>query len=362
MLTYNMPVKLFFGKNVISKNAAEFSKFGKEAFVVTGRNSAKKSGALEEVIAALKLNYINYTIFDRIPENPDIDTIYEAVKRFKENNCDFIIGIGGGSPIDAAKAISVITKNNLKGTEFYNPERLKVAYKLIAVPTTSGTGTEVTQYSVITAGDVKNGFGSPLIFPEVSFADPQYTYSLPLINTRDTAIDALSHLLEGLYSTRRNKLNYPLIHKGIKLILDNLRPCLENPGNYEYRENLMQAAIYGGIVIAQAGTTAQHGIGYALTTQFGVSHGLANGIVMKQMILKNYDYIKNELDDLFEYLDISMNEFFVWLNSFEMSLGFTPDSKFINKYAPEVLKAKNIKINPYPISVEEIKDIYRSLS
>ena len=357
-----MPVKLLFGKNVIKANTPVFDEFGKNAFIVTGRNSAKISGALSDVKYALRECNIDFTIFDKIPENPDIDTIYNAVNEFKKAGCDFIIGIGGGSPIDAAKAISVIAKNNLKGMEFYNPEKLVNAYKIIVVPTTSGTGTEVTQYSVITCGDVKNGFGSPLIFPAVSFADPSYTFSLPAVNTRDTAVDALSHLLEGLYSTRRNKLNYPIIYDGIKLVIDNLKPCLENPENFKYRENLMLAAIYGGIVIAQTGTTAQHGIGYALTTQFGASHGLVNGIVMKQMMLKNYKHIKEELDDLFAYLQITMNEFFEWLDSLEMSLGFTPENDFIDKYAPEVLKAKNIKINPYPISVEEIKEIYKSLS
>jgi alcohol dehydrogenase len=363
MLTNYMPVKTFFGENCLIENAKEIAKFGKHAFLVTGKSSAKKSGVLDDLLPILEKNEIKYTIFDKIRENPTLDSVHEGAKLLNEANCDFVIGIGGGSPIDSAKTINLIASNNFTYKEFYHAEKVKNALPLIAIPTTSGTGSEVTPFSVITnvKAAKKAGYGNPKNFPKVSFLDPKYTISLPENITRDTAIDALSHLLEGIYSKKRNFINYPILFKGVKLILQNLKPCLLDPTNIKYRKNLMLASMYGGIVISQTSTTIQHSIGYPITTAFGVSHGLANGIAMKPVMKMFYPYLNKEIDDLFDYVEITRHEFFEWLEQFRMRPNIDLTDEFISEKANEVCKSRNMAINPIDIDYEDVKNLYRKI-
>lgn len=363
MLANFMPVKTFFGENCLIEQGNEIRKYGKNAFIVTGRSSAKKSGVLEDLLPILEKNEISYTIFDEIMENPLLEVVHAGAKKLRANNCDLIIGIGGGSPIDAAKAISVIAKNNLSGREFYQPKKIVDAYPIIAIPTTSGTGTEVTPFSVITDTELekKAGFGNPLLFAKLSYLDPKYTLSLPARITRDTAIDALSHLLEGVYSNKRNYLNYPIIKEGIKLILENLKPCLEDLGNLEYRKNLMLASMYGGITIAQTSTTIQHSIGYPLTTKFGISHGLANGIAMKPVMKMFYPYLNKEIDEIFNYAGLTRHDFFEWLNSLEMKQEMDLTDEFIQEKSKEVCRSRNMALNPYDINQADVIKLYEDI-
>jgi len=359
-----MPVKFYFGKNALVDHGDELKQFGKKAMVVTGRSSAKLSGALDELITVFEENNQEYMVFDKIRENPYLSTVHEGAERLEEFGADFVIGIGGGSPIDAAKAISAIAKNNLQNDQIYKAKKyIKDAYPIIAIPTTSGTGTEVTPYSVITdkKADKKAGFGSPHIFPKISFVDPKYTLSLPYKVTKDTAIDALSHLLEGIYSQNRNVVNCPIIKRGIKLIIDNLPLCLNDLKKYSVRENLMLASTYGGMVIAQSGTTVQHSIGYPLTSQYEISHGLANGLVMKQIMEKFYPILKEDLDDLFDYLEMNKEDFYEWLESLNLNAGVNIGDWFVEEKPAEVLKSRNMALNPVEISAEDIKIIYKTL-
>jgi alcohol dehydrogenase len=363
MMTNYMPVKTFFGENCLKKSGNEIAKFGKRALLVTGRTSAKKSGVLADLLPLLQEQNIAYTIFDEITENPQLETVHKGARLLRQKDYDLIIGIGGGSPIDAAKAISVIAANKLQGRDFYDSSKIKSAYPLIAIPTTSGTGTEVTPFSVITDAklDKKAGFGHPLMFAKLAFLDPRYTLSLPTRITRDTAIDALSHLLEGIYSNKRNKINYPYIFKGIKLILQNLKPCLIDPTNLQYRENLMLASMYGGIVIAQTSTTIQHSIGYPLTTKFGLSHGLANGIAMQPVMKMFYPYLNKDIDQLFAYVQITRHEFFGWLEELGMKPQITVNDAFIQAKAQEVIKSRNMALNPLEIDLNGVIELYYNI-
>lgn len=361
MFQYFMPVELHFGKDCLRKKGMVIRNIGKKALIVTGASSAKKSGALgvvEEVSAKLSISSVLYS---QIKENPSLESIYEGAEKFTENDCDFLIGIGGGSPIDAAKAISVVAANNLKGEEIYNPHNIASVYPIIAVPTTSGTGTEATPYSVITSGDKKAGFGSPKTFPKISFLDPAFTMTMPEKVTRDTAIDALSHLLEGLYSSKRCPLVYPMIMSGIRIIYTTLDKVLQEPDNYELRKQLMIASLYGGIVISQTSTTLQHSIGYPLTTKYGLSHGLANGIVMKHIMNLYYPYVENELDMVFTHLNCTKEEFFKWLDKLGFNISLNLESDYIAEAAKQIYKSRNMALNPLKVEVEEIEKILSRL-
>lgn len=364
MLNYFMPVHFFLGRDVLKKNGELMLTLGKKPLLVTGKNSAKLSGALDDVHSILNNVGMHYAHFDEVNENPDLDTVIKGAQRLKETGCDFIIAIGGGSPLDAGKAISALSKNDLMPNDLYEPNRIKDAYKIVAIPTTAGTGSELTPYSVITNTEInqKAGFGSSLLYPTLAYIDARYTMSLPKEITRDTSIDALSHLLEGLYSNVRHSFFYPLIFQGVKLIYQFLPLCLEELDNLEYRVKLMHASMLGGFVISQCGTTMQHSLGYPLTTELGLSHGLANGVVMKLVMEKFYPIVTRELNSMFEYLNIGKNDFYKWLDMLEIKFENNLDYVFIESKSHEVLNSRNMARNPIKIELSEIKALYRELA
>lgn len=306
---------------------------------------------------------LDWELFDQVEENPSLDTVMEGAAILKDSGCDFLIGIGGGSPIDAAKAISIAAANHLKRDELFQADKFRSSLPLAAISTTSGTGTEVTQYSVLTdpKTGIKAGFGHDLAFPALAICDPSYTISLNASVTLNTAIDALSHLLEGIYSNKRQPLIYPLIYSGAKAILEHLKPVLNNPSDLQGRTELMRASLYGGITIAQTSTTLQHSLGYPLTTNFGLPHGLSNAVVMRQVLELYYPSLKGDLDTLFAAIGIDLEGFLSWLESLPIYTRLELSDAFIDKSVNEVLASRNMANNPLEISPEQIRDIYRSL-
>ena len=363
-MKFYLPTNIFYGKNAFSEASPILSSYGKRALIVTGKNSAKKSGALAATLDILNKSEVDYEIYSKIEENPTLLSVREGAQICRDTKCDFIIGIGGGSPIDAAKAIAIIVGSSITVADIYNPTTFTKALPLVAVPITSGTGTEATQYSVLTDTEnhKKAGFGTPLVFPQISILNPEFTYSLAKQVTINTAIDALSHLLEGLFSMNRNPLTYPFIYKGIKLIIDNLEAAVKEPSCYSYRDALMQASLYGGIVIAHSGTTLQHSIGYPLTTKFGTPHGMANGIVMEEIMKLYYPHIKQEIDDLMTYLAMDLQDFFTWLKKFDLHLKEELDSDLIDYMTAKVMETRNMALNPTQVSQKQVKELYRRIS
>ena len=357
------PTRIIFARNAVQKAKDHIASLGKRALIVTGKNSAEQSGALADVISVLTESGISYVLFDSITENPSLDIVMEGKSVFLQNECDFVIGIGGGSPIDSAKAISLASANSLGRDELYNTSAFKKAYPVLAIPLTAGTGTEVTQYSVLSDPLTKKkaGFGSDLAFPVLAVLNPKYTLTLPPKVTLHTALDALSHLLEGLYSNQRSPVVYPFIYKGIASIMKFLPLVLSQRENYLAREELMRDALYGGMVIAQGSTTLQHSIGYPLTSFYNIPHGLANAMVMEDIMELFYPAVHQELDDLFSYLQISKDDFYAWLHSlpFERKIEFSND--FIDKAIPQIMSSRNMALNPLLVSEQQVRNLLENL-
>lgn len=357
------PVRIIFKEHAINLAKADWADYGNKALLVCGKNSARLCGALEEVINALTESGKKYFIYDEINENPDLQSVIKGKELFKQNACDFVIGIGGGSPIDAAKAISLAAANGLAENELYQTDKFKHAYPIVAVPTTSGTGSEATQYSVLTdtSQHKKAGFGHELAFPHLAVMDPRYTLSLPKKVTLQTALDALSHLLEGLYSNKRTPIVYPLIHKGIALIMKYLPIALNEPDNLHAREELMRASLYGGMVIAQGSTTLQHSIGYPLTSRLGVPHGLANAMVMEDIMNLYYPAVGGELEELFATLNCSRKEFLSWLHALPFAKKVPISAEFIKEAIPQIKASRNMALNPIEVTDKDITDMLERL-
>ncbi len=286
-LSYFLPVRMT-GKDVWYTDADILSRlaaYGGRAMIVTGKSSAKKSGALDDVLRALSSAGIAREIYDGIGENPFVSSCREAGQRAYESDCHFIIGIGGGSPLDAAKAVAVFAKNpDLSDEALFSLKWTLPPLPIVLVGTTAGTGSEVTLTSVLTtqgtsdAPGIKKSVNHPSLYASLAVCCAKYTYSVPYSVTISTALDALSHAVEGYFSSRASDISDVLAERAVKLLLNALRALEDTPEIYTksiVRDDLYKASILAGMVLNQCGTCFCHPIGYVLTERYGVPHGRA---------------------------------------------------------------------------------------
>lgn len=195
--------------------------------------------------------------------------------------------------MDAAKAIALLAVQPLKEEELFTGPYGTLALPIILVPTTAGTGSEVTQYSILTNDNrqTKTSISSPLLFPKIAFLDARYTKSLPMDVTINTALDALSHAIEGMLSIRASFLSNALAIESIHRIMYSLRSLsptkslnADNSISIDIREKLLCGSMFAGVVIAHTGTTAVHSMGYCLTYFKNVDHGRANGLILPSFL------------------------------------------------------------------------------
>lgn len=281
MFTFYMPTRVVVGKTCVVKESNLLKGIGNKALIVTGKYSSKQNGALEDVQKALEQQEIAYCLFDEVEENPSLETVERARDFGLMQEVDCVIGIGGGSPIDAAKAIAVMLKNPELTGDTLIGTGLK-SLPVVAVPTTAGTGTEVTQYAIVTdhQAKTKKNIGHT-VFPVLAFVDATYMKDMPLSLTVHTAIDAMSHLVESYLSVKSNVVSEALVIQGLQEWGKCIPHLLDGQLTLEDRESLMMASMLGGMAIAQTGTSLPHGMGYALTYYKGLPHGLANGVLYK---------------------------------------------------------------------------------
>ncbi|HBT40234.1 MAG: iron-containing alcohol dehydrogenase [Pseudothermotoga sp.] len=313
MWQYFMPTKVYFGEKCIERGTEAFKSLGKRALILTGRRSSKENGSLDDVTRALSQIGIEWVLFDDVEENPTFALVRNILSEYQDGSFDFVIGLGGGSPMDTAKAIAVLLKNPaLKVEDLYDASRYSEALPICAIPTTAGTGSEVTQYSVLTddAG-FKRGFSHPVLtFPKIAFLDARYTLNLSEALTRSTGLDALCHAVEGFLSRRATVLSDLYAKESIKLIAENLPRVLRNPNDLHARENMLLASCLAGMVISQTSTTIAHALGYPLTTFKGIRHGEATAafldVVVEQASIEvpdKVEFVRSVLGDVAKFLE-----------------------------------------------------------
>lgn len=356
--SYYMPTKCFIGHDIIDHKKDLLETFGKKAYIITGRNSSRLNGSLHDVTKALDSVNMNYEIFPEVEENPSLETINKAISDVSD--IDFVIGIGGGSPIDAAKAISILLKNpTYDAFDLINTTEKLSHLPVIAVPTTAGTGTEVTQYSIVTdhKAKVKKNLGQS-VFPSIAFLDAKYMLNLNRKITINTCIDAFSHIAEAYLNRKANILTDAFCEKGLKIFSTIFPKLKECNLTLEDRENLMLLSTLGGMAISQVGTSLPHGMGYALTYHKNQPHGKANGLLY-------YGYLKsfknqNKVNQLLSLINMkSVEELQSHFSAlFPVDFSITDDEirDFANKMAKNAAKLKN---HPEDLCAEDIYTIYK---
>lgn len=275
----SIPTKIKFGAGLIKDLGTNVVPYGKKAMLLHDP-FLKGSDLVKEIVADLKTNGIDCVIFDDVSPNPRNTVIDTAVDLCVKENCDMVIGIGGGSAIDSAKAIAIVAKNGGKCWEYVRtangcrePEKGKLP--MIAVPTTAGTGTEATPFSVINNPSLgfKATICDDLACPTISIVDPELMVTMPPSVTALTGIDAFAHSFEAYTSSVESPLMEVVALESMRLFINNIERAVENGHDIEARSNMALCSTYGGMAIAHMCTTMPHALGQALGGITDAPHG-----------------------------------------------------------------------------------------
>ncbi len=257
----------------------------KKVFIVTDKVMVqlKIVNRVTDIFNSLNIPVV---IFDQVEPNPTVDTVEKGLKMMIEADADTIIGFGGGSPIDACKAMLYF---QLRFYETLNVNKNKPTF--IAIPTTSGTGSEVTSYSVITNNSSKIALSRDEMLPDVAILNPVFTKTLPKPVIADTGIDALTHSIEAYVSNKRNSFSNSMAIEAIELLYKNLIKHYSNVEELSYRMNVQNASCLAGIAFNNSSLGINHSLAHTIGAKFHISHGRSNAIILPYVMYENMKVI-----------------------------------------------------------------------
>lgn len=285
MSHFVIPNHTVVGTNVLGEAAPLLKKMGNKAFIVTGRHVAV-SDMMKQLTALLDENGIGCVIFDGITGEPTDTMIEKGVEMLKSSGCDFIIGIGGGSPLDSAKAIAAMAVNEGSIADYNGKEITGEILPLAAIPTTAGTGSEATKFTVITDSEkgIKMLLKGDVLVPKLAIVDSSFTVGAPKSVTSATGLDALTHAVEAYTSRKAFSMTDTLAVSAVKRIMKYLPIAYREPENSLAREQMSIAALEAGICINNSSVTIVHGMSRPIGALFHVPHGMSNAMLLKECL------------------------------------------------------------------------------
>lgn len=285
MSHFVIPNHTVVGTNVLGEAAPLLKKMGNKAFIVTGRHVAV-SDMMKQLTALLDENGIDCVIFDGITGEPTDTMIENGVEMLKSSGCDFIIGIGGGSPLDSAKAIAAMAVNEGSIADYNGKEITGEILPLAAIPTTAGTGSEATKFTVITDSEkgIKMLLKGDVLVPKLAIVDSSFTVGAPKSVTSATGLDALTHAVEAYTSREAFSMTDTLAVSAVKRIMKYLPIAYKEPDNSLAREQMSIAALEAGICINNSSVTIVHGMSRPIGALFHVPHGMSNAMLLKECL------------------------------------------------------------------------------
>jgi alcohol dehydrogenase class IV len=291
--------RIIFGNNTIEEVGPIAADMGHRVFVVTGQDPGRAGPLVEE----LKTLGLNMSIFS-VSGEPTIATVLEGVERARQARADLVIGIGGGSVLDTGKAIAALLTNSGNLMEYLEivgdgKQILQAPAPYIAIPTTAGTGAEVTRNAVIGSPEhgVKVSMRSPLMLPRLAVIDPRLTLSMPPLLTAFTGLDALTQLMEAFVSNKANPLTDGICREGMGRAARSLRKAFEAGNDQAAREDMAVASLFGGLALANAGLGAVHGFAGPLGGMFPTPHGAICGLLLPHIMEANVNALKARAPD-----------------------------------------------------------------
>lgn len=285
LATFRAPMILY-GTGASQRTGEYARSFGRKALLVTDTH-LDEIGILEGIKESLRKAQVDFTLFDGVVTEPIMEYVEEGLKLLTENKCELIISVGGGSPIDTGKAISILATNKGSMRDFEGINKINnPGIPHIAIPTTAGTGSEVTAATIITdsARDVKMLTMSHHIVPRIGLVDPQLTLQLPPNITASTGLDALTHAVEAYVSVKAHPITDALSLHAIELISENLPQAWSEGTNIEARTHMMTAALEAGLAFSNASVALVHGMARPLGAYFHIPHGIANAALLASVV------------------------------------------------------------------------------
>ncbi len=304
-MSFSIPREIYYGENSLSKLA---DLKGAKAAIVTGGTSMKRFGFLDKAISILKDGGIESIVIDGVEPNPSIKTVMSGAKIMLEFKPDWIVAIGGGSALDAAKVMWCFYEHpELKFEDIIavgSMPALRNKARFIAIPSTSGTASEITAFSVIT--DTENHIKYPIVagdmVPDIAILDPSLPMTMPAHITANTGMDVMCHALEALASIASTNFTEPYAVRAIELVKEYLPIAYSDPKNLEARENMHEASALAGMAFTNASLGLVHSLAHKIGGEFGVTHGLANAILLPFII----DY-NRQFTDKYTYIEKLLN-------------------------------------------------------
>lgn len=351
-----MPTKVYSEKECVKNHAKEICSLGKKAMIVTGKHSSRVNGSLDDVVAVLEQGQIPYIIFDEIEENPSVETVMKAREIGLQEQVDFIVGIGGGSPLDASKAIALMIANPQQ-TEEVLYQAVNLSYLPVAcIPTTCGTGSEVTPYAILTLHKQRTKKSiSHKIYPALALMDAKYLKTASRNCLVNTSVDALAHLIESYLNTNSNQLNRIYSEQGMRawaVFKERLKTDTLNEDDYV---KMLHASMIAGMAITHTGTSLPHGLSYPITYEMGVPHGKAVGMFLGGYVDTYKD--KEETGKLLSILGFeNAKEFRTYLKELLGEVDVTEE--LLSEDAEGILaNPGKLKNYPFEVSKEELMNM-----
>ena len=352
-----------------------------KSVLILTQPSIKSLGFVDALVSQLAAKGVTADVNTSILPEPTVENIEQVFAGMADKAYDVLIGFGGGSVLDSAKILAVLATNecsirDLLGTNLVK----KPGIPTILIPTTSGTGAEVTPNAIVTLPDeeLKIGIVSKHMLPKVVFLDPMLTLGLPKPITAATGMDAFTHSLESFISNKANPISDMFALESIRLISSSIVEAYQNGSNVDAREKMLLGSMYGGMALTAAGTAAVHALAYPLGGKFKIAHGVANSMLLPHVMEFNMDAIEERLYQVAEPMGIQVQgltssqaaakvveRIVEWTTVLEIpqdlsSFGVKPDD--VPELAVSASKVTRLlNNNPKELSLQDMEAIYRKL-
>lgn len=361
MFTFNNTAAVHFGAGVLQTIDTVLEEYGYQSYVVVASNSQVKNG-IAELLDSLLPGQIK-TVVSNIEENPTVGNVDDIINAAIEHEADALIAVGGGSTMDAAKAAAAAVVKNVDAGTIIQDKNITDALPIIALPSTSGSASEVTPFSVISDKEqgIKTSINGKALYPKIALVDPELTYTCPPAVTAISGIDVICHALDSIGSVNNNPISDGLAVTALKLAFDNLEIAYNEGTNAEARSNMALASTTAGIGFSQTATSGSHAMSYYLTSEFDIPHAEACAFSLDQWILHNAK-VDPRLDKASVQLGFeNTEELSKELNGLKKRLGLRMtfeelgiDRKHIPEIARRTMAAGNYKNNLAQLSEDEI--------
>lgn len=367
MWQYYQPVNIIFGEGEMKNIGVHLSNLGlKRAFLLS--SSFLLGHGLVDKLRQCAGNVI-VDVSSDVESNPTITNVEDAVRRVRECNADCIVAFGGGSVIDCAKAAAAATEHQCDVNDLINGFKIEKALPIIAIPTTAGTGSEVTAGAVLSDKNkgVKTGISSPAMFPSIAIVDPELTYSVPSKVSAITGIDVLAHAFDAMTSKKASDVTDSLALKAAKLAIENLPRVVKDGSNKKARSEMSKASTIAGLAFAQTGTTASHGCSYILTSKYNLPHGEACAFTLDSWLLFSAK-IKPKLEVYIKTLGFkSVEDLSKWLNVQKKSFGLKmtlsdigASKEDLDEFVWASIASANMANNVGEINASDVLKVFKS--